>query len=157
MTTNTDIVNRANKLSERLLEVESGCWEYVGGRTGAGYGYYCEGRAYQRGAHVVSYEIEKGPVPKGMFVLHSCDNPVCCRPDHLFLGTLQDNKNDEISKGRHVYGERVGNHKLTENEVRQIKFRLSNGDTEVEIAEDYKVTRQAIHYIDIGRNWAWVK
>jgi hypothetical protein len=91
-----------DKLCNNLLEVESGCWEFIGGRTGSGYGAITNGRGYYKGAHVLAYEIENGPIPEGKFVLHSCDNPACCRPEHLFLGTLQDNKDDEVAKGRNV-------------------------------------------------------
>jgi len=51
-------------------------------------------------AHRLAWEYAVGPIPEGMKVLHSCDNPPCCRPDHLFLGTQSDNMKDAAGKGR---------------------------------------------------------
>lgn len=145
------------KLSDMLIETESGCWEFTGGRTGGGYGAIYVGDGRSRGAHVVSYELSKGPVPRNMFVCHACDNPPCCNPDHLFLGFLQDNKADEISKDRHVYGERVGNHKLTENDVREIFKQLDVGVGLAELGRRFNVTRQAIYRIKNGLSWSWLQ
>jgi hypothetical protein len=156
MPSNTDICNRADKLSQLLLETESGCWEFIGGRTGSGYGAYTEGRTYYKGAHVVAFELENGAVPDGMFVLHKCDNPPCCRPDHLFLGDHQTNKDDEVAKGRNVYGERVGNHKLTEDDVRHIRQLLAAGESLSAIGRKFNVTHASIYYIKISRNWGWL-
>lgn len=146
----------AEKLSEQLVETETGCWEYTGGRTGSNYGVVCFGHTKQRGAHVISYELTFGPVPKGMQVCHRCDNPPCCNPDHLFLGTPQDNKNDEIAKGRHVYGERVGNHKLTESDVIEIRKLIEAGHSLKGIGLLYGVTGEAIWAIKNRKNWAWL-
>jgi len=156
MTTNTDICNRADKLSGLLLEVESGCWEFIGGRTGSGYGNYTEGRAYQKSAHVVAFELEYGPVPEGMLVLHTCDNPPCCRPEHLFVGTHQENKDDEIAKGRNVYGELVGSHVLTELDVLEIRQLRKAGHKRSEVAKKFDVSHTAIYYIETGKNWGWL-
>lgn len=83
------------------------CWLWTGGKRSKGYGafvYARDGEPVQGRAHVYSYELHKGRVPKGVFVLHTCDTPACVNPDHLFLGNNQDNVDDMIAKGRHVRG-----------------------------------------------------
>lgn len=146
----------ADKLSEKLLEAPNGCWEFIGGRTGSGYGFMADDNKRWKGAHIIAYEIEKGPIPEGRFVLHSCDNPACCRPEHLFVGTLQDNKDDEVAKGRNVFGERVGNHKLTEEEVLEIRRLRKAGHKRNSVARRFDVSHTAIYYIETGKNWGWL-
>jgi hypothetical protein len=68
-----------------------------------GYGVvYFHGKP--RAAHRTAYELFVGPIPKGMYICHTCDHPQCANPDHLFLGTPQDNVNDMMAKGRRAYG-----------------------------------------------------
>lgn len=85
----------------------SGCWLWTAALRNKGYGAFCykqNGRTIQGRAHRFSYEIHKGPIPPGLFVLHKCDTPSCVNPQHLFLGTIQDNVNDMLNKRRHVPG-----------------------------------------------------
>jgi hypothetical protein len=78
----------------------NGCWEYYGGYTDRDYGHiWYQGEL--QGVHRVVYKLMKGKIPLGLYVLHECDNPRCCNPDHLFLGTAQDNTLDMIAKNRH--------------------------------------------------------
>jgi HNH endonuclease len=108
-------------------------------------------------AHRFIWELHFGLIPKGLFVLHRCDNPPCCNTDHLYLGTNQDNANDRVDRDRSSYGERHWKAKLTEAQVREIKKRLHRGDELMrEIAEDFGVSRLTISNIKHGRNWWWV-
>lgn len=84
-----------------------GCWEWLGARLPKGYGFI-QGTRW-RGedipyrplrAHRVAYELAVGLIPDGMYVLHRCDNPPCCNPAHLFVGTAKDNARDMVAKGR---------------------------------------------------------
>lgn len=77
----------------------SGCWEWTSTKTTKGYGKFSFKNKSVR-AHRHAYEIAKGPIPEGMFVLHSCDNRLCCNPDHLRIGTALDNFEDAMSRGR---------------------------------------------------------
>ena len=76
-----------------------GCWEWQGYRHDWGYGKLAYRTQYYY-AHRVSYELHYGPIPDGLHVCHTCDNPRCCNPAHLFVGTAKDNLSDMMMKGR---------------------------------------------------------
>lgn len=77
-----------------------GCWAWTGTFSSKGYGVIWDEHKTQKGAHVVSFMMNVGPIPKGMFVYHKCDNPPCVNPEHLFLGTPSDSMKDMQAKGR---------------------------------------------------------
>lgn len=82
------------------VAIGDGCWEWQANRVGGKYGQFIRD-GIPRQAHRVAWEITFGPIPEGILVCHHCDNPPCCRPDHLFLGTNKDNSQDMVGKGRH--------------------------------------------------------
>ena len=83
------------------LDRSGECWEWQGSRTEHGYGHLKFMGRY-RPAHRVAYELAVGEIAPGLHVCHRCDNPPCCRPDHLFLGTPADNRADSMAKGRSI-------------------------------------------------------
>lgn len=83
----------------RTVVTETGCWEWQGTRNEHGYGGVSVNGRWRK-AHQVSWELTHGPIPHGMELLHSCDNPPCVNPDHLSLGTHRDNMHDMSVKGR---------------------------------------------------------
>ena len=77
------------------------CWLWEKSKSAKGYGQINSGGTMAR-AHRVAWELSNGPIPKGVCVLHKCDVPICVNPSHLFLGTLKDNFDDAVAKGRIV-------------------------------------------------------
>lgn len=79
---------------------DTGCYEWIGGKNNIGYGMFRDGDK-MRTAHRVSYELANNiQIPHNMCVCHTCDNPKCVNPQHLWLGTVKDNINDMFKKGR---------------------------------------------------------
>ena len=109
----------------------------------------------ERRSHRVVWILCFGSIPLGMQVLHHCDNPPCCNPLHLFLGTGLDNMRDKISKGRDYYpeGEDAGQAKLTTPQVLQIRELYTRGVTQRKIAVAFGVGYKAISKIVLRQRW----
>lgn len=135
----------------------SGCWLWTASTAGKGYGQIkVPGTRRQVYAHRLSYEIYVGPIPDGMMVLHRCDNPPCVNPEHLFLGTGAVNLMDMAQKGRHLYGERNTEHKLTEIGVHRIFDLAEAGWSQRRIANEMEVGQAHVGRILRGLRWRHV-
>lgn len=139
------------------IDEKTGCWNWTAGTSGNGYGELRLKNGLsggQRGtAHRISYSEFVGEIPAGMMVCHKCDNRLCVNPNHLFIGTAQDNLTDMVKKGRSLKGEK--NHKsiLSDFQVAEIK----NSNTPLKIAaEKYGVHFSTISKIRTGKNWGWL-
>lgn len=132
-------------------EVKGECWVWTGSKTSDGYGVMGIGRRQYR-AHRVSFEVFHGAQADGLFVCHSCDNPLCVNPGHLFLGSPADNTQDMIAKGRRYYMTDAAhpNTKIGHEKRPEIIRRRANGETLAAIAADYGVTFQTISKICLG-------
>jgi hypothetical protein len=146
------------------------CWEWTGSRYNTGYGmFWIKPRC--QSAHRFSWELHFGPIPNGLFVLHTCDTRHCIRPDHLFLGTQKDNVADAITKGRVVpppgydhyseewkrFGERSATSKLTDEDVRAIRKAWETGTIRAtDLSERFKVSEGTIRRITKGLSWVHV-
>lgn len=129
------------------------CWEWQGFQHN-GYGWLTSNKRCYR-AHRLTWELTNGPIPEGMSVLHRCDNPPCCNPAHLFLGTDLDNVQDAIRKGRRASrkGTQNAQVKLSEDDVREIREWRAAGATQPAIAAIYGVSQQTISNIIHRKRW----
>ena len=160
---------------ERVLariekDESTGCWNFQGAKNESGYGIVGLGR---RGygndrAHRVAYRHFVGETPAGMFVCHKCDNPACCNPDHLFLGSAKDNSQDMLKKGRgskpprneHDRGSYRYNAKLDEEMVKELRKRAAGGETGYSIWKSLKettgVSMSVVYRVLSGKTWRHV-
>lgn len=144
----------------RLVTKSDGCWTWSErGRDKDGYGVFTVRHGKTARAHRFSYELEHGPLPKGVMVLHSCDNPPCVRPDHLFTGDAVINNRDCIAKGRgnRARGERVAGSKLTAEDVRSVRAMRAGGVSHDVIAAKFGVCRASVTLLLNGATWSHVK
>lgn len=151
-----------NRVNARFWsKVEMGqpeeCWPWKASILRGGYGYF-----YLKGtkqAHRMAYELTHGKIPAGKCVLHTCDNPACCNPAHLFLGTQMDNIADMNSKERCrcARGE-DSNAKLNRAQVREIRGKYASGNhTYVKLASEYGISFAQIGNIVRRDDWAWLE
>jgi hypothetical protein len=132
----------------------TGCWVWMDWVNDKGYGMLNLPGERKVRAHRFSWELNHGPIPDGMKVLHKCDNPPCVNETHLFLGTAQDNARDMVLKGRQWAKPGVSPVKLTWAKVTQIRIMYARGKHSAEkIAWIYGVDPQTIGRILKGQHW----
>ena len=136
-----------DKLRHFSLPNEKGCHIWQGLKNRDGYGRIGLGRNKHFFAHKVSWKNSFGPIPKGMCVLHTCDVPSCINPDHLFLGTHEQNMGDMAQKLRAAK-------KLTPDLVRAIRSSL---ETQHKTAKKYGIHQATVWEILHGKIWSHVK
>lgn len=133
------------------------CWEWRGCRHRFGHGQVSVPagiigeRHRTHYVHRVAYHLTHGPVPDGLFVCHSCDNPACCNPAHLIAGTQARNMRDMSARGR----ARAEHPRaiLTEDNVRDIRRRRASGERCVDLAREYGVSYTCISLTSRGLKW----
>jgi hypothetical protein len=147
-----------------------GCWCWTANKNNKGYGLFRPGGvAPKRLAHRLAYADAYEEIPKGICVLHKCDNPACVRPDHLFLGTMLDNTRDMDAKGRRRVGINPNNKpptlrgvdhpgsKMTEQMVRRFRAEFAAGKNFNEMARETGIHRATIWCAVVGSAWSHVR
>jgi len=143
------------------VQKSDGCWTWVG-HLNDGYGVY----GHSQKAHRVSWILSVGPIPDGLCVLHHCDNRACVRPDHLFLGTVDDNNKDRAAKGRSKgtfqsgdmhpakikRGERHWCAKVSDADVLRMRELHHAGNTHASIAREYQLNPATVSRL-VRRVW----
>lgn len=152
------IPRAAIPLEERFRRIgwtvsDSGCWEWNGIKR-RGYGMINSGKRNSKGHHIpliasrVAWTLHYGEIPEDMFICHTCDNPPCVNPDHLFLGTQHENNSDMAQKKRTLNGERRPQSKLTDNEVEEIRRKyVEGGISQQVLGKQYGVSQSAVSLI----------
>ena len=148
---------------------ESGCWLWTGNKDANGYGRIFVPGKHPQLAHRVMYELERGEIPDGLFVLHNCpdgDNPSCVNPDHMFLGTQTENLEDMWRKNRQrkdftntPRGEKQHKAKLTNNLVRAIRRKKQENPSlsYVALAKEFEIDPTTAADIIAKRTWKHVE
>lgn len=120
----------------------NGCWLWLGTCGEYGHGQVSIGNSRRTATSRVSWELHHGKIPTGMVVCHKCDNPPCVNPAHLFLGTLKDNSEDCVRKGRIARSHA----KLSHEQKAEVKRMLIEGITNRIIAESLGIHRKTVRY-----------
>lgn len=131
------------------------CWLWKGSKHKEGYGRWRFAGKFIS-AHRYSFILHYGEIPSSVLVCHTCDNPPCCNPDHLFLGTKKDNADDRDRKGRNInrLGDEHGNSKLTAHSVRIIRSSYRPFIvTSKMLARRFGVSQACIKFVLARRNW----
>lgn len=132
------------------------CWIWTGALN-KGYGSMSMPGSLKREAHIVAWEIANGELANGRIVRHSCDNPPCTNPAHLFLGTHADNVADKVAKGRQSRGGNHGHAKLTDEQVCEIRDLYETGAwTQMDLAKIFHVSRPLVSLVVNRKLWSHI-
>lgn len=152
-------VIRADALTRfegRVAVMPSGCHEWTGAKLKDGYGSF-QFERHGWPAHRWIWIQKRGPIPRGNVVRHKCDNPPCVNLDHLELGTVKQNQDDMVSRGRSLKGSKNAIAKLDEEKVREIRIAVRDKtSTQLDLARKHGVTPPCINAIIVGRAWKHV-
>jgi len=143
--------------SKVIIKGLDDCWEWKNCKNQKGYGsFYFDKKL--RYAHRVSYFLSHGQFDESLFVLHHCDNPSCVNPNHLFLGTIKENSDDMILKGRDIHpkGSDHPSSKLIENDILKIVELINENYNYADIANVFNVGSTTINNIAQGFTWKHV-
>lgn len=146
------ILTQDDLFEHRIQKTET-CWIWLGNKHQYGYGIVLLPGEKRVRAHRYAYEKWVGPIPDGLVVLHSCDNPICVNPAHLSVGTRGDNNRDAKAKDRNARGSRNGHAKLTEADV---AFILASPLPQKELAKMFAVHQSGISRLKNGKRWKHV-
>ena len=141
---------------EKVDKKSFGCWEWTAHLDKRGYGRFGVSDGKGIGAHRYSYALHNGAFKKALYVCHKCDNPKCVNPEHLFLGTHQDNMDDMVRKGRQrsLKGEESPSCKISQETAQAV---LDSELTYSQTAEKFGMTKSSVAAIKARRMWKHLK
>ena len=142
------------KFFSRLRHKRNGCIEYTGNLNADGYGYVCINAFFWR-VHRLIWTLACGEIEEKKLICHKCDNPCCVNLSHLFIGSYLDNNRDSRKKGRgrKQNGENNTSAKLTETQVKRIRWLYDGGHAQADLARQYKVDQSNISRIVNLKKW----
>lgn len=130
-----------------VIKSPSGCWGWSGcAPKNPGYGQFRYEMKLVR-SHRASWILHFGPIPKGMSVLHTCDNRICSNPDHLFLGSQRDNMKDLLSKKKHISSKIKGTFCMKDEDIQRVRKLLKEDASPYEIARIFNVAHTTIYKV----------
>jgi len=141
-----------NKIKQNTILDEKGCWNWQKSKSKSGYPKITYRNKTLRGNRV-SYLVFKGDIKDGLLVCHTCDNPACLNPDHLYLGDSQTNCDDKAKRERQARGEKISISKLTGAQVLEIRKMHEVGYSQGQIAKLFDVYQTTISGIVRRRTW----
>lgn len=158
-------IARLRKSFEKNVIRQEFCWDWKGPINRGGYTVMtCNKQNGAETGHRASWMLYKGDIPKFKHICHSCDNRRCTNPEHLWIGTHQENNADKISKGRGaknsppiMKGSENPSAKLTTDQVMEIKKLILSGVSCSSIGRKFLVSKQTILRIKNGKNWTHLK
>jgi hypothetical protein len=150
--------NLIERFKSNILEpIFTSCMLWLGPKDVKGYGavfFRRNGKFIKYFAHRISYHLSNGPVPTDKCVCHSCDNPLCVNPNHLWLGTLSENSMDRVRKGRSFKATSAMPHAIL-NEAMAIAI-LKDPRPQKSIAKEYSISRENVGSIKLGKTWKYL-
>ena len=146
------VTNTPETIKQRIIIDDNQCWIWQGFKDRDGYGRMrLDGK--ERFTHRIAYEAWVAPLETGKVIMHMCDKPACCNPDHLKQGTQAENNKDCAAKGRKPKGSANGNAKLTEYQVAKIREWFTKGVSGEELSKIFNISRVQIRKILNFENW----
>ena len=138
------------RLEENIERIpESGCWIFTGAILNNGYGKFRDFSMKSSLAHRATYNFFVGDIPNGMYVCHMCDIPSCVNPEHLFIGTPQENQDDCKSKNRQI----KHTPKLDNTDINFIRLLLSYGVSQYIVSKQFGISQSMVSTINTGKAW----
>jgi hypothetical protein len=149
-----DDISRFHELVQQRGDDD--CWLWLGSIKNKGYGQFWYSHK-QRLSHKIAYILAKGPIPENLHILHSCDNPPCCNPNHLFVGTNLENVRQKQERNRVIKGSAVAVSRITEDDALAIRIRYASGGvTQAELGREYGIDDSVVSDIVRGTAWAHI-
>lgn len=149
---------RPNKSPEFWSQIEktNTCWFWIGRKDRCGYGVYSINN-FSHKAHRYCYEITNNIKIGSLIAMHTCDTPHCVNPDHIKLGTHQDNQHDKFLKNRQAKGSKIKASILKEENVIDAREKYKTGKyTYIDLAVEYGVSKDAMQKAIRGINWGHI-